>query len=505
MVSSNQRIAKNTLLLYLRMFVTMIISLYTSRIVLQVLGVDDFGIYNVVGGLIVLFSFLNGAMASATQRFLNVELGKGDITCVKRVFSMSMTCYIIIILIIIFLAETVGLWFLEKQMNIPADRIHAAFWVYQLSLLTFCVNILKVPYNASIIAFEKMSFYAYISIIEAGLKLVIVWLLLISSFDKLISYTFLILLISIIVFIVYKFYCNQKFEVCSYYFFWDVNLCKSLLGFSAWSLFGSLSNLLSSQGINLLLNIFCGVAMNAAMGIANQVNAVVFNFVSNFQTAFSPQIMKLYSSNEKSRFMKLIFQTSKFSYYLMFILAVPVVLNMQYLLTLWLVDVPSYTVSFCQITIITFLIDAISGPLWMSIQATGNIRNYQIILGAISLLNLPISYCLLKLGADPVNVLVVRLVLNIAIFVVRLFLLKFYIYFPIRLYVKKVIWVSLKVSVLSIPIPIFIKILIEQNLLSLVFSSVCSFASVIICVYFIGLSVDERHYVQNLIFKYIIK
>ena len=294
MVSSNQRIAKNTLLLYLRMFVTMIISLYTSRIVLQVLGVDDFGIYNVVGGLIVLFSFLNGAMASATQRFLNVELGKGDITCVKRVFSMSMTCYIIIILIIIFLAETVGLWFLEKQMNIPADRIHAAFWVYQLSLMTFCVNILKVPYNASIIAFEKMSFYAYISIIEVGLKLVIVWLLLISSFDKLISYAFLILLISIIVFIVYKFYCNRKFEVCSYYFFWDVNLCKSLLGFSAWSLFGSLSNLLSSQGINLLLNIFCGVAMNAAMGIANQVNAVVFNFFFNFKKSFIPQKINLY-------------------------------------------------------------------------------------------------------------------------------------------------------------------------------------------------------------------
>lgn len=505
MVSSNQRIAKNTFLLYLRMFVTMIISLYTARIVLQVLGVDDFGIYNVVGGLVVLFSFLNGAMASATQRFLNVELGKGDIACVQKVFSMSMTCYIIIILVIVLLAETIGLWFLERQMNIPVNRAHAAFWVYQLSLLAFCINILRVPYNASIIAFEKMSFYAYISIIEGGLKLIIVWLLLISDFDKLISYAFLILLISILVLIAYKLYCNRKFDVCSYNFFWDANLCKSLLGFSAWSLFGSLSNLLSSQGINLLINIFCGVAMNAAMGIANQVNTVIFSFVSNFQTAFSPQIMKSYSVDGKGNFMKLIFQTSKFSYYLMFILSVPVVLNMQYLLMLWLVNVPDYTVVFCQITIIISLIDAVSGPLWMSIQATGKIRNYQIILGTISLLNIPISFYLLKLGIDPVSILIVRLILNMIIFIVRLFLLKIYINFPVKLYVKNVVWTLLKISALSIPIPILLKILIEQNVLSFILSSVSSLVSVAVCVYVVGLTVDERRYIQNLVHKYIVR
>lgn len=301
-ISNNKRIAKNTMMLYIRMLLSMIVSLYTSRVVLNILGVEDYGIYNVVGGVVVLFSFLNNAMASATQRFLNFELGRGDVLEVKRIFSISMTSYICIALLVLFLSETVGLWFFNTQLNIPSSRIDAASWVYQMSIFTFCFSILRIPYNASVIAYERMSFFAYISIIEVLMKLLIVYLLVLGSIDKLILYAILIFVVTVLVNAIYQFYCKHMFEICTYSFFWDKILFKKIIGFSGWSLFGSLANMSAQQGVNFLLNIFYGVTVNAAVGIANQVSSAIYAFISNFQTAFNPQLIKSYASGEKEYF-----------------------------------------------------------------------------------------------------------------------------------------------------------------------------------------------------------
>ena len=297
---NNKRIAKNTLMLYVKMGVMMLVQLYTSRVVLQTLGVDDFGIYNVVGGVVVLFSFLNAAMSSATQRFLNFELGKGDLVQVGRVFSMSLTVHFCIAGLVLLLAETVGLWFLNSELNIPAERMVAANWVYQFSVATTLLGILLVPYNATIIAHERMGFYAWTSIVKAVLLLVIVYFLSIGEVDKLILYAGLVFAVNALMQGVYIVYCRRAFSKTALYRpFFDRELFRRLISFSGWSLFGGVADMCNSQGINMVMNIFCGVAVNAAMGIANQVNAAVYQFVSNFQIAFNPQLVKSYAANER--------------------------------------------------------------------------------------------------------------------------------------------------------------------------------------------------------------
>ena len=318
--SNNKHIAKNTLMLYFRMILTMLVSLYTSRIVLNTLGVEDYGIYNIVGGVVILFSFFNNAMSNATQRFLSFELGQNNSVQLKRTFSMIINVHIGIAFLIFLLAETVGLWFLNTHINIPTERMKAANWVYQFSIFTFLINIIRVPYHATIVAYEKMSFYAYLSIIEVLLKLGVVFLIQISPLDKLIFYGFLIFVVSVLILLVYKIYCNKNFDAANYNFFWDTKLFKTLISFSGWSLFGSAANVSSKQGTDILLNIFYGVMVNAAMGIANQVNNAVNGFVQNFQTAFKPQIVKSYAANETDYLIRLIFQTSKFSFFYFIVL-----------------------------------------------------------------------------------------------------------------------------------------------------------------------------------------
>ena len=397
---NTRRIAKNTVMLYIRMLLIMAVTLYTSRVVLNVLGVEDFGIYNVVGGIVVMFSFLNGAMATSTQRFLSFSLGKNDQEQVARVFSMSMTTHISIALIVLLLAETFGLWIFYRYLNIPPERMGAAQWVYQLSVLTFCISIIRVPYNAGIIAYERMSFYAYISIVEVCLKLGMVILLQYLGSDKLILYALLMALTTGIVTFIYKLYCCKTFSVCRYHYFWDKHLYKELISFSGWSLFGSAANVGVQQGINILLNVFFGVVTNAALGIANQVSSAVSQLVGNFQTAFNPALVKSYASGDYSYFVRLIFQTSRFSYFLLFIIALPLYLCMPFVLKVWLDIVPEYTVVFCRWMLVFVLIDAVSAPLWISVQAIGKIRSYQLLMSALIFLNIPLSWLLLRLGKD---------------------------------------------------------------------------------------------------------
>ena len=499
--NSRKRIATNTLMLYIRMIFTMLASLYTSRIVLNVLGVEDFGIYNIVGGVVVLFSFFNNAMTSATQRFLTYELGKKDFIQLKRMFSMSMTTHISIIIVILILAETIGLWFLNTQINIPEERLVAANWVYQFSILAFCFQIIQVPYSASIIAFEKMSVYAYISIFEVAFKLLVVLLLKYIPFDKLATYSISISFASFLTFMVYRMFCKRKFDITHYHFFWDKKLYKQLMSFSGWSLFGQISFISANQGINILLNIFYKVTLNAALGIANQVNSALVGFVSNFQTAFKPQITKSFACGDKEYMYQLIFQTSKISYFLLYILAIPILFNIEYLLQLWLKIVPDYTAIFCKLIIIYSLIEAISGPLWMSVFATGHIRNYQIVIGIVILSNLLLSYIFLKLGFAPQVVLWIRIFINVLVLIMRIFYAHKMVHLQRFAYIQNVILPITGVTVLSLPLPFWLHKYAE-NFIGVLFTSLIYILMIMLCIYFIGMTKLEKRYVNGLIYRY---
>ncbi len=339
----NQRIAQNAFYLYIRMFITMIISLFTSRVVLNTLGETDYGIYNIVGGIVVLFSFLNAALTTATQRFFSYELGKKDLKSLQRIFSISMTCYIFLSLAILILSESIGLWFLNNYLNIPNNRIASANWVYQFSIIAFIFQMIRIPYHATIISYEKMNFFALISIIEVSLKLLIVYVLLILLIDKLILYSILMTVVILVITLSYKFYCNKYFTTTKYYFYWNRNRVKEFLSFSGWSLFGSIANITSQQVLNFLLNIYYGVTVNAAAGIANQVTANLYNFVANFQIAFNPQIVKSYAEENLNKMQELLFMSSRMSFYLIFTIGLPIIINLDYILKLWLGNVPQYT------------------------------------------------------------------------------------------------------------------------------------------------------------------
>lgn len=491
--NSNERIAKNTLALYARSIIVMLVSLYTSRIVLKTLGADDFGIYNIVGTVVVLFSFIQGAMATAVQRYLNFELGRDDKNAVSRIFSISMTVHLMIALIVVILSETVGLWFLNTQMQIPPERHTAAQWAYQFSVLTCCVNILRIPYNASIIAYEKMSFYAYVSILEVILKLGVVFLLVLSNGDRLILYSALMLIVTIIISIAYMVFCHRKFTTCNFSLFWDKQLFIEIFGFSAWSLFGSMANLGASQGINVLLNIFCGVAVNAAMGLAQQVNSAVNQFITNFQTAFAPQLVKLYARNQQEEFIRLIFRSSKLSYFLILLIGLPVLAYTRPLLSIWLHNVPEYTIQFTRLMILFSMIDALSGPLWNSVQATGKIRNYQILMSSIIALNVPAAYVILKLGGNPITVLAVRVLINFVTHAVRVIYLNRLFEFPSLAYIRNIMFRIILVSALTLPLPLLMsyKIPSPPIWMLLLFLILIVFQTAAL-VFIFGLSKDER-------------
>lgn len=436
---SNKRIAKNTLFLYMRMLVMMLTALFTSRIVLDVLGTADYGLNNVIGGVVVLFSFLNSALLSATQRFLNFHLGRKDYKQANVVFCMSLNTYMLLSILVVILGETIGLWIVNTQLNIPLERMYAAQWVYQFTLVQFVFNLLRVPYNASVIAYEQMNFFAYISLVEVIAKLLVVYLLYITTFDKLIFYSFLYTLVPLVVTFVYKLYCNRHFDTTKYKTFWDKVAFKEMFKFSGWSLFGSLANLFAQQGLNILINIFYGVTVNAAAGIASQISSNVYGFISNFQTAFQPQIVKTYAAKEVKRFHKLIFQTSKFSYFMVIVLVLPILFTIDGILEIWLTNVPEYTAIFCRLILIFLSIETIMAPLWMSVQATGKIRNYQMLMASFIFMNFPIAYILLKMGLPVYTVWVVRIVVNMATMVARCIYMKKNMGFPLLLYVYEVI------------------------------------------------------------------
>lgn len=481
------------------MIVILVITLYTSRVILSALGASDYGIYNIVGGIVVLFSFINTALASSTQRFLNYEIGRGDESALKSVFNASIHVHVLIIIAIALLAETVGLWFLYAKISIPPGRMTAAVWVYHLSVLTFCVNVFRAPFNAAIIAKEKMQFFAYVSIVEVVLKLLIVYMLLLSPIDRLVYYGCLTLGVNIVITLAYIFYCRRRFSFivirrrCT----WES--MKPLLGFSVWSCFGNISNLVSSQGLNIVLNLFFGVTVNAAMGIANQVSSAVFGFVGNFQTAFTPQIVQLYARDEAILFRKLIYRASKVSFFLYWIMLLPMLLNSSYILQLWLKDVPDYTNAFVQVILIDQICFALAGPLWTAAQATGRIRNYMLVVGTLNIMTLPFAYIGLRAGLPPTSVILVKIAFDISTYVYRLFFLRRETAFAIRAYLGNALLPICLVCLATIPLPLLLCHYVGQGALRLCTTTALTTVTIILASYYIGMDRSERAQIVNFV------
>ncbi|NLK11778.1 MAG: lipopolysaccharide biosynthesis protein [Staphylococcus equorum] len=477
------------------MLLTMAVSLYTSRVVLATLGVEDYGIYNVVGGIVAMFGFLNSSMAGATQRFLTFELGKGNLDRLKKVFSTSIHIHFIIALIVVLLAETIGLWFLYNKMIIPVERMDAAFWVFQFSVLSAVVLFISIPYNAVIIAHERMSAFAYISIIDVVLKLLIVYLLSLTSYDRLIFYAFLLLIVQVLIRITYGIYCKRHFIETAYRFVWDKMLFKEMANFATWQLFGNLAAVSYTQGVNILLNMFFGPAVNAARAIAVQVQSAIQQFTANFQQALNPQITKNYAINDLKRMHTLIFASARYSFFLLFFLSLPVLLETEIILSLWLKEVPEHTVNFIRIILVISMIDVMSNPLITAAGATGRIKVYQITVGGVLLLILPFSYGVLKMGGIPEFVFLVHLFFVCVAQVVRLGLIRSMISLSLRKFFKEVVVRAFMVTCLSSIIPLLSFLLLEQTLSTFFLVCVLSVLSVSITVFFVGLLPNERQLV----------
>ena len=494
---NNKRIAKNTLLLYFRMLFMMAISLYTSRVVLHTLGVEDFGIYNVVGGVVAMFSVISGSLSAAISRFITYELGKGNKEKLTSIFSSSVTIQLGLGLIILILAEAIGVWFLNTKMTIPANRMYAANWVFQLSILTFIINLISVPYNAAIIAHEKMSAFAYISILEVMAKLIIVYMLLWSPFDKLIFYAILMASVALIIRFVYGYYCRRHFEECTYHFIFDKELLKKMFGFAGWNFIGAASAVLRDQGGNIVINLFCGPAVNAARGIAYQVNSAISGFVSNFMMALNPQITKSYATGNKEYMMTLIYQGARLSFYILLILSLPVIINAHYILTLWLKIVPDHTTLFVQLVLIFAMSESISNPLITSMLATGIIRNYQIVVGGLQMMNLPISYILLRYGCIPETVLIVAICISQCCLVSRLYMLRGMIGLSIREYMNKVYFNVLAVTILSAIIPCILSYYLGETFINFIIICIVSVICTFTIIYLVGCDRNERQFVLS--------
>lgn len=491
--SANKLLLNNTIALYIRTFVVLLILLFISRLLLKELGITDFGIYNVVGSVVVFFTFLNNALTQAIQRFITYALGRGDKKELNRIFSTSIITQFINIALIIILAETLGLWLVNKQLNIPLDRFESAQLTFQLTIITLCLSVLRVPYEAMIISHEKMSVYAFLGIADAIMKLIIVLVLPLWSQEKIIIYSLGLAIESFILLIIYRLYCIRKIEGSRFIPIWDWSLSKKILTFSGWSLCGGVTNIATQNGFTFILNIFYGVAVNAAMGIANQVSYAISSFTGSFQTSFRPQLIKSFAQDNYTRVLSLVSKTSKFSFLLIFFPALFLIINMEFVLKLWLGIVPNYTIEFCRLILVGLIIDATTGPYNIAIMATGKIRNYQIAISLSFTLDLFLSYSLIKIGISPEYILYSRIVtrglLNMFI---GWYFLKELLGFNIKLYIRELVLPILYgLLIITAPLTMLLKtnvhdweLLLWSTLILLLFGVVISF--------YVILNKDER-------------
>ena len=498
---NNKRIAKNTMLLYLRMFILMGISLYTSRITLQYLGIDNFGIYNVIGGIVVMFSILSTSMTTAISRYITVELGKSDFKRLKLIFSTTLNVQLSLAMIIFMLGEIVGLWFITNKMSIPEGRIIAAQWSLHCALGTFIIGLLSIPYNSIIVAYEKMSIFAYISLLEAALKLCVSFSLIISPFDKLKTYAVLLLVSQLIIQIIYIIYCKIKFKECHYSFCFEKDIFKSLWAFAGWNLLGNGATILNNQGINLIMNIFFGVVLNAARGIANQVNNTVQQFVNNFTMALNPPIIKSYAAGDKTYSFDLACKGAKYSYSLMLIISIPILMESNQILELWLVTPPKDSSIFLNWTIVTSLAGIVGQSLVTLILANGNIKRFQIIFAIIGFLPFPLSWIFFYFGFSALSAFIINFICYYILIYVRLWLAHNITGIKYSLYFKEVLIRIHLTTFISSIFPFMVISYMTPSFYRLIISCIVSITSVCFSVYFLILNKNE----QNSINKYIIK
>lgn len=502
---NNKKIAKNTLLLYFRMLLMMFVTLFTSRVVLDKLGVTDYGIYNVVGGVVAMLGFLNSSMSNAVQRYLSFEIGKNNEDGVNRIFNVSLFAHAGIAVFVFVVMEIVGVWYLNTHMNIPAERMDAANWVLQCSIFTTLFTILQVPYNAIIISKEQMGIYAYISILEVVLKLLVVYMLAIGNFDKLKLYSVLIMVVTIGIVMIYRFYCTRKYKEAKFKFIKDWNLLKQIVGFASWNMLGELAWVFTGQGVNIILNSFFGPVVNAARGLAEQVNGAVNRFVANFQTAVNPQLIKNYASDQLGEMKTLLFRSTRFSYYLLLALSLPIILKMDFILHLWLKEVPDYTTGFCQLVLVSSLVSTLSNLLAQVARAYGKIRNYQIIVSIFLLLNFPLSYIVLKFGCSPLSTMFVNIGVNAMLLFVRLRLTNRMIQMTYGSFIRNVLFPVITVTAVALVIPLTIYFMLDNSIISFIIVCLVSFVSVGVSTYAIGMNANERQYILAAISKIITK
>ncbi len=495
----NKRIAKNTLLLYIRMFFTMGVGFYTSRVVIDALGFVDYGIYNVVGGIVYTLSILNSSMAGATQRWITVALGEGNMDYLKKIFSIGLTAQGLIAVIFIIIIETGGLWYLYNYAVIPKDRLNVSFWVFQISTLSLLLGILNVPFKGAIMAHEKMGAFAIFSLIDVTMKLVICYALYNTETDKLIVYSLLLFLTYLINFFLEQIYCYKKFQEARFRFGWDKAILKKMWSLAFWSMSGNVAFVGYTQGVTLLINLFFGPTMNAAAGIAAQAGNIINQFSNNFQTAMNPQITKNYAKKEYGNMHTLVFRSSKFSYYLMLVFVVPLFFEAHILLEFWLKEVPDHAVNFLRIGLFVSLFMAIRNPLIVSAQAYGDLRKYQFVVIPILLMVCPISYLILKLGGIPETTSFVMLgIMVIAVFA-SAYMLQGMVYLSFQDFVKQVMFKVFVVTLCSFSLPLVLYFVLKEGWLRFFVLTIVSVLLSLFFIYRLGLSNSERNFVFSII------
>lgn len=499
--ASSSRLMKNTILLYFRMALMMCINLYTSRIVLHALGVEDYGIYNVVGGVIVMFSFLNESMTASTQRFLSFELGAGNKERLHHVFITSLHIHIIISLIVILLGETVGLWFVLEKMVIPPERMVAAQWCYQLSIFTAVLTVLNYPYQSAIIAHEKMSSFAYIAIFDALLKLLLVYLLLVFDYDRLILYAVLYAGEKLLIRMVYMIYCVQHFDECKYKWIFDKEVFQSMASFAGWSMWGNLAYVCYTQGLNMLLNIFFGPIVNAARAVAVQAQGAVGQLADNFRLAINPQITKTYAAGQVTELHRLIFRGSRLTFCLLLTICLPLVAETPTVLNLWLKEVPDGSIVFLRILLVILMIQQFYSTLVTSVSATGRIKKYETTVSALMLTIIPIAYVVLRMGGMPYMVFVVYLVVVVIAYLTILYIALPMIQLSLIDYLVHAVKPCMIVFVLSLIVPVSMKLLVPPGLVTSLLNCTLTVISTAVLSYVFGLDLEVKEMISKKIRK----
>ena len=495
--ANNTRIAKNTFALVVRMLFMMGIALFTSRVVLESLGEDNYGIYNVVGGVVAMFSILSSPLSSAIQRFLTFELGTGNKDKLCKIFSTSVNIQLVIALIVVILCEIIGVWFVNHKMTIPVERLGAANFVLQCSVATFVVNLISVPYNATIIAHERMDVFAYLSILDSALRLTVAYLIYISTADRLKVYALLLLAIAVLMRLIYGIYCSRHFDEAHYKMKLDKALFREMSGFAGWNFFGNTAYMFNTQGVNMLINVFFGVKLNAARAIAVQVDAAISQFVNSFTTAINPQITKSYASNNRAYLYSLINRGSKFSFMVMYLIIVPVVLEADTILGIWLKDVPQQTAIFTRLVVFGSLSTTMGTSMLTGILATGDIRRYQIVVTMVGCMVFPLTWIAYALGAPAYTTYIIYAVIYFSLNAIRLAALKRLMEFPVKTYVNQVLPRMLFLSVAAFVAPGVLVLSMPPSFLRLLVVCAVSALWGLVCGYFIGLDRHERMYFQS--------